>query len=216
MRFFDDLELDLHDIEVQKFEYAGHGTRHKESFYKTFEELAEDSYLFLQTRMTDSTYALFGYSMGSITLLEVLKLIIRNNVKKPVHLFLAAHEPEPRKMIRGMSEEDLDKWVKNKTIQYGAVPEKLINNKPFWRTYLPIYRADYRIIGNHRFEEFDIHTNIPTTVFYSETDTPLEAMKQWMRYFSNCSFQQYDGSHFFIRDHHEAIARRIESDMRKP
>lgn len=215
--FFDDLEKDLPEFEVVKFEYAGHGTRHKEPFYSNFDELADDAYDFIRTKLTDAPYALFGYSMGSITLMEVLKRILSDDraVKRPTRLFLGAHEPEPRKMIRELSEEQLDDWVKTRTIQFGAVPEKLLNNKPFWRTYLPLYRADYRIIGDHRFEELEIRSEIPTTVFYSETDTPLETMKPWRDYLFRCSFQCFEGSHFFMREHHKEIAERIMRDIKK-
>ena len=43
--FFDQLEgwIDA-SIELVKLEYAGHGTRHRERFYKDFFELAEDMY----------------------------------------------------------------------------------------------------------------------------------------------------------------------------
>lgn len=213
--FFDDLESCMSDFEFVKFEYAGHGERHKESFYQSYTELADDAYDSLQASRNGSPYAIFGYSMGSITLMEVLRRIIGKKTDEPCHLFLAAHEPEPRKIIRGLSKDEFDEWVKSRTIQFGAVPERLLNNKPFWRTYLPIYRADYKIIGDHRFEDLDIKTDIPATVFYSETDTPLDTMKPWKNFFKKCSFQRYDGSHFFINDHLEEMAQRICEDIYK-
>ena len=214
--FFDDLERDLPEYEVVKIEYAGHGTRYKEPFYQNYDELADDVTRIVQERWTGIPYALFGYSMGTVTLMEVLRRILRSDMPKPKHLFLAAHEPESRKQLRGMTDEQLEEWIRNRIIQLGAVPKQLLSNKSFWRTYLPIYKADYQIIGQHRFEELDVQTDIATTIFYSETDTPLATMQPWRDFFTGlCEFQRFNGQHFFIKEHHVQIGERIAADMRE-
>jgi surfactin synthase thioesterase subunit len=78
--------------------------------------------------------------------------------------------------------------------------------------YLPIYRADYSIIWKYSFEELSLKTCIPATVFYSETDTPRSEMKLWKKYFTGeCEFFQYEGTHFFIQDHHAEMADVIKN-----
>lgn len=210
--FFDDIEKDLEGIECVKLEYAGHGSRHKEEFYSDFNALADDMFDLCTSSFKDGDYGLFGYSMGSISLVEVLKRIKASGMKLPSSLFLAAHEPHTKSELLGYSADELDEWVKDRTVRFGAVPEKLLDNKVFWRTYLPLYRADYTIIGKYEFEKLDIHMNIPATVFYSETDTPFSDMKEWEKFFP-CEFHQYQGTHFFIRDHHEEMGKVIRSKM---
>ena len=39
--FFDVIEKDLKEVELVKLEYAGHGERHKEILYQSFDELAD-------------------------------------------------------------------------------------------------------------------------------------------------------------------------------
>lgn len=217
--FFDGIEKDLSGVELVKLEYAGHGQRHKEEFYKDFEELAKDMFFKLKDRYSkDIPYALFGYSMGSISAVEVLKKILTDpSMVSPAHVFLAAHEPHTKVELLGYTADELDAWVKERTIRFGAVPEKLKNNRVFWRTYLPIYRADYAIIGKYRFERLDLNTRIPAAIFYSETDTPWKDMKQWNRYFvGDCEFYPYSGTHFFIRDHHSEMAEVILEKMGVP
>ncbi len=213
--FFDQIESDLKKYELVKLEYAGHGARHKEQFYDDFESLADD--IFEQIRENlDSDYALFGYSMGSISAVEILKRIIESDLKLPKWVFLAAHEPHTKAELLGFTDDEADEWVKQRTIEFGAVPEKLMNNKVFWRTYLPLYRADYTIIGKYKFENLGIRTTIPATVFYSETDTPKIDMEQWKRYFiGECELKQFDGNHFFMQEHHEEMARVIRQRMEK-
>ena len=209
--FFNVIEPDLDGIDVIALEYAGHGERHKEEYYQDFNELADDMFRKVKDRLCDE-YALFGYSMGSIALVEVLKRIIKCGLQQPSNIFLAAHEPHTKSELLGYTSDELDEWVKQRTIQFGAVPEKLINNRPFWRLYLPLYRADYTIIGKYDFEKLDIKSRISATIFYSETDTPLSGMKMWTRYFP-CKFYQFQGTHFFIQKYHKEMGRIIKDKM---
>lgn len=215
--FFELIERDLPSIEVVKLEYAGHGQRHRENFYHDFHELAEDIFSLLKTYYTGGKYALFGYSMGTISLVEILKRILSDrNMRKPECVFLAAHEPHTKEELTGYTDCESEEWIKERTIRFGAVPERLMNNKSFWRMYLPLYRADYSIIGKYRFEDLRLQTKIPATVFYSESDTPKKDMELWKRYFTgDFDLHQYQGTHFFIREHHMEIAEIISWKIQK-
>ncbi len=210
--FFNVLKDPLEEIDVVGFEYAGHGQRHKEPFYNDFAELADDMFKLFKEAYDGNDYSLFGYSMGAITLVEVLKRITDNGMPLPKNVFLAAHEPHSKSELQGYSADASDEWVKERTIRFGAVPERLIGNRVFWRTYLPIYKADYSIIGKYRFEDLKIGAKVPATIFYSETDTPLTEMKQWDSYFS-CEYFEFSGNHFFLLDHCEEIGKIIKDKM---
>ena len=205
--FFDIIEDDLADL--IKLEYAGHGSRHRESFCDSFEELADDMLKQIMDYMPKEYY-LFGYSMGSIVAVEVLRRIIESKFPLPSHIFLAAHEAFTQSELLGYTPMELDEWVKKTTIEFGDIPDELNNNKVFWKTYLPVYRADYILIGKYDFEKLDLHTDVPVTIFLSKTDTPLERMKQWGTYFVHCEYFCFEGNHFFIRDHHKEMAEVIE------
>ncbi len=211
--FFDEIEKDLSGIELCAFDYAGHGERYKEPFYDSFEELADDMFNKISNRLDDN-YALFGYSMGSITTVEVLRIIHKLGLQLPSHIFICAHEPHTKSELLGFKPDELDIWVKERTISFGDVPEKLYNNNVFWRTYLPIYRSDYTIIGKYEFEKLDLRASIPLTVFYSETDTPIKDMKQWEEFFTETvEYIRFDGNHFFIREHHVEMAQIIKDRL---
>lgn len=215
--FFDTIEKDLSGYEVIKLEYSGHGLRHKEPFYQSFDELANDMFQLVKEKYAGGEYSLFGYSMGTITLVEVLKKIINcSSMREPKHVFLADHEPHSKAELIGFTDNELDEWVKDRTIKFGAVPKKLLDNKSFWRMYLPIYRADYSIIGKYSFEELHFMTPIPVTIFYSETDTPRTEMNLWKKYFTGeCEFIQYEGTHFFIQNHHTEMANTIKGALER-
>ncbi len=213
--FFDTIEKDLTDVSLIKSEYSGHGTRHREPLYKSFDELTDDLYEKFKKDRNEEEYALFGYSMGTIALVEILKRIMNEpKMDAPKHVFLAAHEPHSKIELAGYSDERIDEWVKERTVRFGAVPERLINNNSFWRMYLPLYRADYSIISKYRFEDLDLISDVPATFFYSENDTPRTEMELWTKFFTGeCEFVQYDGTHFFIQEHHLEMAEVIRGKI---
>lgn len=214
--FFDPVGKELDGIDVVKLDYSGHGTRHREPLFFSFEKLSEDIFRILREQYKGGAYALFGYSMGTITLVEILKRILNDpEIGLPCRVFLAAHEPHSKTELSDFSPDILsDEWVKNKTIAFGAVPEQLVNNNSFWRLYLPLYRADYCMIANYKFEKLELKTKVPATVFFSETDTPRKGMELWKNYFTGereyCCFE---GKHFFIQQHHKEIADIIQKRL---
>lgn len=212
---FDAIAKDLPEAEFVSPEYAGHGTRRKDPFYSSFSKLADDMYARFRETYSGGKYALMGYSMGAITLAEVLQRILHDpEVLPPVCVFPAAHEPHTKDEMAGYRPEEKDEQVKERTIRFGAIPEKLAGNASFWRVYLPLYRADYRLIGEYRFEDLELRTVIPATVFYSDTDTPRADIEKWSRYFmGKCEFVRFQGNHFFIREHHSEMARIIRAGM---
>lgn len=213
--FFDQLKNELlPEVELIAPEYSGHGSRHKSPFYFDFNELADDMYSQIEEYLDDDVpYAIMGYSMGTISAIEVLRKIIENNKELPTHIFLAAHEPHTKAGLADFDKEEMDELVKERTIKFGALPEKLINNRSFWRMYLPMYRADYSIIGKYKFENLELKSDIPLTVFYSEMDTPISDMKGWNKYFVESDFVEYEGNHFFINEHYSAMAQEIKDRL---
>jgi len=213
--FFDEIENDLEGFEVVKLEYSGHGSRHKEALYQNFSELADDMYSLIKKNYSGGDYALFGYSMGTISLVEVLiRITERKEISFPRYVFLAAHEPKTKMELAGFSQGEQDEKVKERTIRFGAVPERLINNKSFWRMYLPLYRADYSLIGKYRFEELSFTSDIPAVVFYSESDTKRTDMEQWNKIFiGNCYLKEFTGNHFFIHEYHGEMAEIIRKAL---
>ena len=213
--FFDTIEKDLPEIQLVKPDYPGHGSRRKEPFCRDFGELANDLFARLRKEYAGGLYALFGYSMGSITVVEILRRILADeSLPNPKNVFLAAHEPHTKAELTGFTPDELDDWVKDRTVRFGGVPEKLLGNQSFWRIYLPLYRADYTLIGTYDFNALNLSTGIPLTAFYSENDTPLNDMQQWNRYFTDsCEFIAYEGGHFFIQDYHAEMAKIIADRM---
>lgn len=219
--FYNDIEQCLSgSISVIKLEYSGHGKRCKEKLYDSFDELADDLYIrikeIIQREYAGNVrYALLGYSMGSISVMEILKRIIqRNEISMPQHVFLAAHEPLSKVDFLNCSEDEIDQRVIERTIKFGGIPDSLKDNRSFWRIYLPMFRSDYLLIANYDFEKYNMVIDIPATVFYSNEDTKFEDMILWNNYFAReCEFVEYTGNHFFIKEHFAEMAKVIRGRM---
>ena len=211
-RFYDNIERVCGNrVQFIKLEYSGHGTRMKEPLCNSIDEITTDLFPEIVKKVSDNPgaeYSLMGYSMGSIVLFDTLKRILYcNEIKKPRSVFLAAHQPKPIQSLRNVPAEHLDEWVKDRTIEFGGVHQKILNNDIFWRVYLPIFKADYKMIADYNFDKYDIKIDIPATIFYSEEDTPYREMKEWSKYFvDDCDFVKYNGSHFFIENHYMDMA----------
>lgn len=201
-------------VDVLKMEYSGHGRRRNEPFYRNFDELSEDMISVMKQNIkANDRYAMFGYSMGSISVVSILQKIIHSGeINPPEYVFIAAHEPF---FTFGNEDKSLDDFVKSRIIQLGGIPEKLISNKSFWRMYLPLYKADYIIIRDYNLKEIELKTDIPLTVFYSEQDTPLCKVKEWRKFFTGeCQFEEYSGSHFFINEHYGNMINIIKERLK--
>lgn len=207
--FFNRLALGLSPaVEMVSLEYAGHGTRRREPLYQDFAQLGDDLYAAVRRlRRPGEGYALFGYSMGCIAVAEVLACILRRGeFPAPDRVFLAAYEPFDR---HDLPRED--QWVRERTVSLGGVPERLRENRTFWRLYLPLYRADYRLTADYQFSKLTLACEIPLTAFRGEQDTLSGRIEGWRRYFhGECEFVEFPGGHFFIKERWQDIAELIE------
>lgn len=214
--FFDRPEEALApQIEVVKLEYPGHGTRRRVKPLDTFQELSADLYGQILEEYSGGEYALFGYSMGCVAALEVLRrLIEKGELPAPKYIFLASHQPRLVVDLRDCSSENIDDAVKARTVRFGGVPEQLKDSEVFWRTYLPLFKADYLMICRYDFEKLRFTSDIPALLLYSPEDIPKVEMEQWKRYFTgDCELVEYSGGHFFINEHCEEMAALIKERL---
>ena len=215
IEFYNDIEKVCgENVKFIKLEYSGHGSRMKEPLYSTFDEMTDDLYPQILSNLKkypNADYSLMGYSMGSIAAFNVLQKIEKENEdRKPWRVFLSAHQPQPINSLRNLPKSEVDEWVKLRTVEFGGVDQKLINNNIFWRVYLPIFKSDYLMIANYDFDNIEFFTKVPATIFYSEIDTPYNEMCEWKKYFiGECDFVRYEGSHFFIENYYKDMANVI-------
>ena len=212
-KLFQNLKGILSDrgMELQELEYARHGTRASEPGYSSFSEMADDmADMIRKSTPTEDHMILFGYSMGALVTYDVFTRCFSDEERaRTDHLFLAAHEP-PHIEFCGARFADCDEATFIAGMQeMGGLDERLLRNPRFLKIFLSQIRGDYQLINGYSWNGKTQSLTVPTTVMYSEEDTPLTRMIQWKEYVvppNTFRIEEFEGGHFFIRNAYERIA----------
>lgn len=188
-------------VEICTMEYAGHNTRRNEPFYSDLQAVARDAAVFISAnRKPEYDFALFGYSMGSVVVYELMaqKLL----TETPKHIFLAAHEAPgtdwSAKTCFKMDDADFLKTLRNMG-GFERVDEKVFTNKIFQALYIRPIREDYKLLAQYQMSA-KVVMPCPATVFYAEEDIPGVKMREWTPFLMKGSeFVAMGDNHFLIR-----------------
>ena len=209
-KIFQGLSAELpNTIECIGIDYAGHGVRHKEPLYSSFNEMVQDISNQINRNLSfNDRIALLGYSMGSLVAYEI---IAKNLLEiKPEKLFVAAHNAPSissiNKSYSTMTDEEFVEFILN----FGGIDEVFLKNRRFWPIYLPPIKNDYRLLEQYDFDQEKRILNLGGGVFYSEEDTPYADIEPWKKVFSeNPPIYKFKGSHFFLKKYENLIANII-------
>lgn len=199
------------EIETFTIEYAGRGRRAKEPYYTEYSSFIEDIYKGIKDHRDDRIpYALLGYSIGGYFAYDLLaKYYLK---EEPSHLFICACEniKEKELPISQLPEDEF--W--DRVIRLGGVDKRLIAKRKFLRLFSKTMRADFVIGEQHRYCEDDKKIECPTTILYSEFDTPLENVKKWQEVCKDEIYcKEFEGDHFFLLNNHAKAASFIRKQL---
>lgn len=203
------------DVLVSAIEYSGHGTRKAGAFYQDFAELAADVLEEIKkVRRPELPYAIFGYSMGSVAVYELLWRYLADD--QPQHIFLAAHEaPDVEWESKEYAAYD-DEHFMDMLIGFGGFEEsdrQMLGNRFFRRLFFQPIREDYRLLAEYKMQEYH-PLPVDATMFYSPLDIPTEQIETWKRFAGGeIEFVPLGKNHFFIREHADEMAEIMRRKM---
>lgn len=194
------------NIELIPVEYPGHGKRIMEPLSKNLKELVSGLFhTIIKYEIDEHTnYMIYGHSMGTIVVYELLKLIKENQLLLPHTLFLSGryspHVVYQKENTHLLSNEQLI----NNLIQLGGVPSEIRSYPELMNICLPIIRNDYQIIDEYELTMPISCFNSNIVFIYSDNDPYLENRKKvndWGCY-TDQEFLviEVEGDHFFIND----------------
>ena len=198
-------------ISTVKIEYSGHGSRRKEAYYDTFQEMTEDVAGQINAQLEkDADIAIFGYSMGSIVAYELVAQGLLN--VKPSCVLLASHEA-PDVEWESKSYYRMDDMIFFQKIQdmggFERCTPEMLRNRFFKKLHFEPVREDYRLLGNYKMSKESV-IDVPAILFYSKEDIPKKHIRKWEPFLGEKSkVIEYGGGHFFIREYAEKMAEEL-------
>lgn len=194
-------------IQLIPLELKGRGKRIFEPFYINFQEAVEDVYSIIRSEVDNSRYALYGHSMGSVLVYEVLKKIRENHLPSPINVFFSGRYPphiEKNYNLHALSDQEFRKVV----MGYGGTPREVFDEKELLDLFVPIIRADFKMLEQREHVPDDNRYDFDITVFGGTKDSivHLEELAQWRKYtHKNCAIYTFNGGHFFINELTEEV-----------
>ncbi len=201
------------DIELYPVELAGRGKRFGEPYYDTLLDAVEDVYKQIKNYLDETPYFLFGHSMGSLIAYELYYKLKEQNKQLPCHIFFSAIKPPHIRKNEAKKYTLPDEEFKEEIIKLGGTKEELFNNQALVKIFLPLLKADYRIVEMYQYQsrEEKIECNLTMLGGKEDAKATAEDLMQWGSYTKKTSrFYEFEGGHFFIQNQIEEITRIIK------
>lgn len=202
----------LHPVEM-----AGRGKRFQTPLYQSFPEAVEGLYQLMRPELErQSAYAFFGHSMGGSLAYELTRKLVALNYPEPVHLFISGRNPphikKEEKIYHLLPDEEFRKAI----VEMGGTPPEVFEHQELLDIFLPILRADYKILETYESPPQENKFQCPITVLCGDQDRDIskDEMDEWRNY-TTSQFAGYlfEGGHFFINEKIEEVVKVINQHL---
>ena len=210
------------NIKLIPVEYSGHGRRIEEGLNESLEELVQDLFdTMIEPEIKDcgADYMIYGHSMGTLVVYELLKLIKEKKDSLPHTIFLSGRYSPNISYQKERVYQLSDKQFIDKLIELGGVPPNIYDYPELIEAHTPIIRNDYKLIDQYNFTVPASSFSSDLIFIYSESDPYLNDRKkvdEW-RHYTDKSFSivEVEGNHFFIKDKADFICTLVNHKAAK-
>ena len=203
-------------IELHPVELAGRGIRMSDPMRNSIQETVDDlENLFVQN---NSNYALFGHSMGTLIIFELLSLMRKKNIKPPLHVFFSGRKAphlntDDEKKYHLMDNEQFRKEV----IKLGGTPVEIFDDPELADLFLPVLKNDFKIcetymphIPDHK---YDMNFSVLAGLDEGYLDEELTAYGDFTT--GETTVHYFQGGHFFIKESEKDVVDFINRTLLK-
>lgn len=156
-----------------------------------------------------------GHSMGGVIAYFLLQKM-KKSITTPKCLILSACNPP------SYFKTPYSNFASNELLEYliycGGIPTEILNEKKFLQEYLPVFRADFKILEDALLQKFKL-LNIPAYFLWGENDklVGVDLVSEWLNYFVNPIkiIPIKNGSHMFIQENPELITMCIKNIIKQ-
>jgi medium-chain acyl-[acyl-carrier-protein] hydrolase len=206
-------------VELIPVELAGRGVRWEEPLYQSLNEAVADVHERIHQSLDERPYGILGHSMGAVIAYELTHRIQQSSMRPPEHLFLAGHKPphliSDRDNLHRLCDDDFIR----KVISIGGTPPKVFLNKELAAIFLPILKADYKILETHKFKLHSDRIDCNISVFFGSDDAifTLDDAAAWEQQYTKgaCNIYGFAGGHFFIHEEAKSVVEKINSILHR-
>lgn len=201
-------------IELWAVQLPGREDRIQEAFYDSVESITKELLKVINKKM-DTPFVLFGHSMGAVLAYEFAKILKKNGMNDPKHLYLSG-----RKSVNYSSKQRQFSKMSDKELEWMAIHKlgssnKIAEHPELQKIFLRTLRADFKMIESYKASD-DIKLTCPVSVFYGLSDESYteEQYKAW-----NCitdgkfKSKAFQGGHQFASENIEVVVQAILKDM---
>jgi len=199
-------------IEIIPIEINGRGTKCFAPFYTTINEAVEDLLPSIACNIEDADYAFFGHSMGALISYELVHCLLAKGFKQPCHMFFSGNIPPHVEKKNDMLFLGDEASIICELTRLGGFPEELLTNRDFMSFYLPIVRADAKLIETYQYKARETKLTCDISIFASAADekAPHKDMHDWCYHTDGtCMVYEMNGGHFFVNEEVDLITEII-------
>ena len=188
------------NIETNIIHYPGRGSRFNEAPIKELSVLVQEINHAIQP-LLDKPFIFFGHSMGGMITFELARQLRQQNLPQPQILFISAcgapQLPDPNHAIHSLPDSEFIKSLQ----KLNGLPFDVINNSELMQLLLPILRADFEAVEDHKYIFNEDQLECPIVAFGGSDDIHVsrERLEGWAAQTSaGFKSQYFSGDHFFI------------------
>jgi len=203
-------------IEIIPIDLPGRGRRISEPLCETIKEMVDDVKVqILELVNREEKYAVYGHSMGTLLIYGLLHDLLKMGFPMPVHIFLSGKNPPHIPSKKPINQLNDEKFIE-KIVGMGGMEACCFENPMLAKIFLPIFRADFKIVENYQYKKNNRPFPVDISFFFASDDACVDRqyVKQWAD-FTTGSFRMYYfmGGHFFLFEHGEQIAKIIRETL---
>jgi len=206
----------LGEIKIVSIDLPGRGRRVAEPLCNTIQEMVDDMEAQMLALINqEESYAVYGHSMGTLLIYELLHKLMEKEIPMPVHIFLSGKNPPHIPFKKPIHQLPDDEFIL-KIALMGGMDANFFNDPLLAKIYLPVFRADFKIVETYHYEKKKNQLPVDITFFFASDDNTLSSkyVKQWSEYTSG-SFRMFyfTGGHFFINERGKQVSEIIKETL---
>lgn len=184
----------------------------------SFEDVVEDIYERYAYIFQNNDYALFGHSMGSTMVFELVYKIMERGGALPKHVFFSGRRVPQRSFLYNRIANRAPEEFNKEIIKLGGIPDLLLQSPEAFEFFMEQIYKDVLLLESYTYKEGRNILEIDISVFYGKDDEKLDEKEseywKWVTN-KNCNIYGFEGAHFFINENANEVVSIISNELKK-